>query len=198
MEGFRKQIRYNADDLDKRICDCEGGENTETYREYIRSSEEEFCLYLGNLDSCSDVTISTLINWLDGGIENMFNRKMKNELEELKDKINVLEENNKDIKNSLSETIDENNRLGRIIKNYIPGKITYVNKYNYSEYWCYCYFYKDGVEYKIKYLNLSDATIEETKNNTLVIKDKVAEGENIRKVHEYAIDLISGSFVKLK
>lgn len=28
--------------LDKRICDVEGGENTETYREYIKSSYKEF------------------------------------------------------------------------------------------------------------------------------------------------------------
>ena len=32
----------SKNDLDKRICDLEGGSNEQTYREYIRETEEEF------------------------------------------------------------------------------------------------------------------------------------------------------------
>ena len=32
----------SKNDLDKRICDLEGSSNEQTYREYIRETEEEF------------------------------------------------------------------------------------------------------------------------------------------------------------
>lgn len=39
------------ENLDKRICDCEQGcTNTQTYREYIRESEEEFFVGHADLD----------------------------------------------------------------------------------------------------------------------------------------------------
>lgn len=42
----------SKNDLDKRICDLEGGSNEQTYREYIRETEEEFNDYID------------LLNWL--------------------------------------------------------------------------------------------------------------------------------------
>lgn len=65
MKKIEELKQYRVSDLDKRICDCEGGNNTETYREFIKSSEKEFCLHLGNIDNCDDDTLTALINWLD-------------------------------------------------------------------------------------------------------------------------------------
>ena len=65
MKKFEELKQYSVEILDKRICDVEGGNNTETYREFIRESEKEFCLYLGNIDKCDDDTLTALINWLD-------------------------------------------------------------------------------------------------------------------------------------
>ena len=65
MKKIEEMQLYKVSDLDKRICDVEGGSNTETYRDFIRNSEKEFGLHLGNIDKCSDETITALINWLD-------------------------------------------------------------------------------------------------------------------------------------
>ena len=58
MKKIEEMQLYKVSDLDKRICDVEGGSNTETYRDFIRNSEKEFGLHfglhLGNIDKCSD------------------------------------------------------------------------------------------------------------------------------------------------
>lgn len=53
------------DKLDKRICDVEGGDNEETYREFIKVSEIAFELEHKDLDSMSDEDLGTYIQWLD-------------------------------------------------------------------------------------------------------------------------------------
>lgn len=51
--------------LDKRICDCEKCENTQTYREYIRESEKELGIEQSNLDSLSDEELQSNLDFLD-------------------------------------------------------------------------------------------------------------------------------------
>lgn len=58
-------MEYTKSILDKRICDVEGVENTQTYREFIRESEEEFELEQMDLDNMSDENLTEYINFLD-------------------------------------------------------------------------------------------------------------------------------------
>lgn len=58
-------MEYTKNILDKRICDVEGVENTQTYREFIRESEEEFELEKMDLDNMSDENLTEYINFLD-------------------------------------------------------------------------------------------------------------------------------------
>lgn len=52
--------------LDKRICDAvEGASNTETYREFIRNSEESFEMDKADIDSMDDKSLSNYIEFLD-------------------------------------------------------------------------------------------------------------------------------------
>lgn len=49
--------------LDKRICDVEEeATNTETYREFIRASEEEFCMAHAPLE---DMTVEALTDYFE-------------------------------------------------------------------------------------------------------------------------------------
>lgn len=53
-------------DLDKRICDCvEGAENTETFREFIKSSEEYFYLAPYEPALKDEYELNNYINFLD-------------------------------------------------------------------------------------------------------------------------------------
>lgn len=52
-------------DLDKKICDVEGGENNQTYREFIRESEEMFGLANEPIDDYPDDEINMYIMELD-------------------------------------------------------------------------------------------------------------------------------------
>lgn len=52
-------------DLDKRICDMKDCENTQTWREYIRETEEEFELYPMNLNDIRDWALEEYIDFLD-------------------------------------------------------------------------------------------------------------------------------------
>ena len=54
-----------VEDLDKRICDMEDCENTQTWREYIRETEEEFELYPMNLNDIRDWALEEYIDLLD-------------------------------------------------------------------------------------------------------------------------------------
>lgn len=54
------------ENLDKRICDCvEGVTNTQTYREFIRESEEEFEIEASNLDAMSEEELEGYLNLMD-------------------------------------------------------------------------------------------------------------------------------------
>jgi hypothetical protein len=52
--------------LDKRICDIEiGATNTQTYREFIQQSEEEFGLEHENLDLMTNKHLNKYMDFLD-------------------------------------------------------------------------------------------------------------------------------------
>jgi hypothetical protein len=53
------------ENLDKRICDVEGSANEETFREYIRNSENEFGLHPKELDLMDDEELNGYLNFLD-------------------------------------------------------------------------------------------------------------------------------------
>lgn len=56
----------NKNDLDKRICDCiEEAENTQTYREFIRQSEEWFDMNKANIDGMSEEQLKDYMDFLD-------------------------------------------------------------------------------------------------------------------------------------
>lgn len=52
-------------DLDKRICDCEDCENTQTYREYIRESEKEFGMVGAPLNKFDDKLLNSYFEFID-------------------------------------------------------------------------------------------------------------------------------------
>jgi hypothetical protein len=51
--------------LDKRICDIEGGDNTQTYREFIRESEYEFGLEEKYIDTMEESELIKYFEFLD-------------------------------------------------------------------------------------------------------------------------------------
>lgn len=52
--------------LNKRICDVvEGASNAQTFREFIRESEDEFEIASANLDSMSEEELSNYLDFLD-------------------------------------------------------------------------------------------------------------------------------------
>ena len=58
-------MEYTKSILDKRMRDVEGGANTQTYREFIRESEEAFELEKMDLDNMSDDNLTEYIDFLD-------------------------------------------------------------------------------------------------------------------------------------
>lgn len=52
-------------DLDKRICDCEECNNTETYREFITSSEEEMGIDPADIDNMTDEELNKYFEFID-------------------------------------------------------------------------------------------------------------------------------------
>ena len=54
------------ENLDKRICDVEQGfTNTQTYREFIRQSEQEFGMKEAPIDKMTDEALNEYIEFLD-------------------------------------------------------------------------------------------------------------------------------------
>ena len=54
------------EDLDKRICDVEeGAQNIQTYREFIRQSEEEFEMIHAPLDAMTETELNRHLDFLD-------------------------------------------------------------------------------------------------------------------------------------
>jgi hypothetical protein len=58
-------MEIRKEHLDKRICDVEGSANEETFREYIRNSEEEFGMAPAPLDNLTDEELNKHLNFLD-------------------------------------------------------------------------------------------------------------------------------------
>lgn len=59
-------FELTQDLLDERICDVEDdADNEQTFREFIRECEEEFCLDEADLDTMSDEELTEYLNWLD-------------------------------------------------------------------------------------------------------------------------------------
>lgn len=57
---------FSKENLDKRICDVEeGSKNTQTYREFIRESEEEFGFEHENLDEMDAFDLFDYFEHLD-------------------------------------------------------------------------------------------------------------------------------------
>lgn len=55
----------SKEDLDKRICDIEGGDNTQTFREFIVESEKEFGFNNESIDMFTDEGLNKYIYFLD-------------------------------------------------------------------------------------------------------------------------------------
>ena len=53
------------DILDSRICDIEECENTQTYREFIRETENAFGVAPQNLDNIDDEELNAYLDYLD-------------------------------------------------------------------------------------------------------------------------------------
>lgn len=63
----RRINMISKNDLDKRICDLEGGSNEQTYREYIRETEEEFGMGKKDIEKLTQTEFNNyidLLNWL--------------------------------------------------------------------------------------------------------------------------------------
>ena len=58
-------MRITKDILNKRICDVEIAENTQTYLEFIRESEEQFGIKRVNLDNLSDNELTEYFMFLE-------------------------------------------------------------------------------------------------------------------------------------
>jgi hypothetical protein len=59
-------MMIRKDELDKRICDIEEETtNTQTYREFIQQSENEFGMEPQNLDSMTQEELNKYLNFLD-------------------------------------------------------------------------------------------------------------------------------------
>lgn len=53
------------ENLDKRICDVEDCDNTQTFREFIIESEKEFYLKHKDLDSLTEEELNSYLDFLD-------------------------------------------------------------------------------------------------------------------------------------
>jgi hypothetical protein len=58
-------LNITKDILNVRICDLEHTANTQTYREFVRESEEEFGLIEMDLESIDDYLLEQYLAFLD-------------------------------------------------------------------------------------------------------------------------------------
>jgi hypothetical protein len=58
-------FELTKENLDKRICDVEGSANEETFRDFIRNSEEEFGMEPRDLDVMTDEELHKYLEFLD-------------------------------------------------------------------------------------------------------------------------------------
>lgn len=59
-------MTISKETLDSRICDVvpEAG-NKQTYRRFIRETEDEFCIKPADLDSLSDAELASYLDFMD-------------------------------------------------------------------------------------------------------------------------------------
>lgn len=142
-----------------------------------------------------------------------FFRKNKDEVENRIDiRIDILEEqiNKQKVKldsydSRITDIIDENRRLKRILENYIPGKITYQNMSKYLSFTynrdVWCFIYKDGKEFCINDMRLNDPSFTERNDSgqkdIIYVKDDVSIDEKTE-YREYVIDLNNCTFIREK
>lgn len=53
------------ENLDKRICDCEEVENTQTYRDFIREAEEQFNIAPSPIDEMEEDELQNYFEHMD-------------------------------------------------------------------------------------------------------------------------------------
>lgn len=61
----RRINMISKNDLDKRICDLEGGSNEQTYREYIRETEEKFGIGEMDIEELTQTEFQDYLRLLD-------------------------------------------------------------------------------------------------------------------------------------
>ena len=113
-------------------------------------------------------------------------------IEYLKEAVDVFMARN----NSLDDCV---HRCERILKNYLPGKITYVSDGPGVDVemfpHCYkTYIYKDGQEFKINGLVLLHPEFKESENDGAIFVTDFRESS----AEQYVIDLDKCTFIKIK
>lgn len=143
----------------------------------------------------------------------MFKRFFGKNKDEVEKRIDILEDQNNKQKvkldsydSRITDIIDENKRLKRILENYIPGKITYQNMSEYLTIFCinrvnWCYIYKDGKEFYINDIKFDNPSFTErndsNQKNIVYVKDEVTTDGKIE-YREYIIDLNNCTFIREK
>lgn len=135
-------------------------------------------------------------------------REYGEDIENLKDLLNRQREKLDSYSRRISDMEYENEKLKRILENYIPGRITYRNiskcltvfesdrfKFN------YLYLYKDGKEFCINNLKLNNPTFpkkdDSNQENVVCVKDDIGTKKEF-KYREYVIDLNSCTYIRTK
>lgn len=129
----------------------------------------------------------------------------KNRIEILEDQIDRQKRKLENYNSQITDIIDENKKLKRILENYIPGKITYKNMSEYllSTYdrnvWCF--IYKDGKEFCINDMRLNEPSFTERNDSSqkdiIYVKDNVSIDKKTE-YREYVIDLNNCTFIREK
>jgi hypothetical protein len=109
-----------------------------------------------------------------------------------------------ELEGDLKKLTEDNDKLHRIIENYVVGEITYKNKGDIDNFYygllkpTILYVYKDGKEFEFKYLILHDAKFEQVdKKNVILVTDIVKENdEEVEK--QYVLNLNDCSFIQTK
>lgn len=142
----------------------------------------------------------------------MFKKFFGKNIDEVKNRIDILEDQidrqKKKLDNynsQITDIIDENKKLKRILENYIPGKITYKNMSGYlSDIYnrnVWCSIYKDGKEFFINDMRLNDPSFTERNDSSqkdiIYVKDDVSIDEKTE-YREYVIDLNNCTFIREK
>lgn len=133
-------------------------------------------------------------------------RKNNSDIEILKEQLNEQQKKLDIYNKQINDITDENKRLKRILENYIPGKITYLNMSEYLTIFNinrneWCYLYKDGKEFCINNIKFNNPSFTErndsNQKNIVYVKDDVST-EEVIEYREYIIDLNNCTFIREK